>query len=112
MREVVVKIGFGICAIASLTCICLGVHGIYQNMTNPIFVVAMDNANQAVIADNVSIPVVVEAPKIVVQEVAPVTDNVGVSSGSVRCSFTVVGSDNETPSASASTVITGVIPPR
>ena len=97
MREIVVKIGFGVCAIGCLVSICCGIYGIYQNMANPVFVVAMDNANQLVIADNVSIPVVVEASKIVVQEVASVTDNVGVSSGSVRCSFTVVGSDNETP---------------
>ena len=96
MREVVVKIGFGICAIGCLVSLCWGIHGIYQNMTNPVFVVAMDNANQALIADNVSIPVGVEAPKIVVQKVAPVPDNVGISSGSVRCSFTVVGSDNAT----------------
>ena len=112
MREIVVKIGFGVCAIGCLVSLCWGIYGIYQNMANPIFVVAMDNSNPGLIADNVSIPVVVEVPKIVVQEVAPVADNVSVSSGSVRCSFTVVDSDNETPSASASTAITGVISPR
>ena len=112
MREVVVKIGFGICAIGCLVSLCWGIHGIYQNMANPIFVVAMENSNQVLIADNISIPVVVEVPKIVVHEAELVTDNIGVTSGSVRCSFTVVGSDNTTSSASASTVVTGVIPPR
>jgi len=94
MREVAINVGLGVCAVGCMTSLIWGLHGVYQNLTEPNLVTAaITNPVVAVVSTHIETPVVVlaETPKTVEQSIEP------VSSGCVRVSFTVV---------------TGVVPPR